>query len=153
MVVFVVAFLVVYNRCAARRPPEADQCHRSEVRMNVATEQAVHGLATRLEVAPLVRSLQDVLGQRLVAVIAGVNDAKAVGKWARGERSPHPDAERRLRDAFQISQLLLQKESAETVRAWFLGMNPDLDDQAPALALAEHPQEVLQAARAFLANG
>jgi len=103
-------------------------------------------------VAPLVRSLQDVLGQRLVAVIAGVNDAKAVGKWARGERSPHPDAERRLRDAFQISQLLLQKESAETVRAWFLGMNPDLDDQAPALALAEHPHEALQAARAFLTN-
>jgi hypothetical protein len=121
--------------------------------MNVATAQAVHGLATRLQVPALVRSLQDVLGQRLVAVIAGVNDAKAVGKWARGERSPHPDAERRLRDAFHIAQLLLQNESAETVRAWFLGMNPDLDGQAPALALAEHPQEVLQAARAFLANG
>jgi len=121
--------------------------------MNVVTEQAVHGLATRLEVPPLVRSLQDVLGQRLVAVIAGVNDAKAVGKWARGERSPHPEAERRLRDAFHVAQLLLQNESAETVRAWFLGMNPDLDDQAPALALAEHPNEVLQAARAFLANG
>lgn len=120
--------------------------------MNVATEQAVHGLATRMEVAPLVRSLQDVLGQRLVAVIAGINDAKAVGKWARGERSPHPEAERRLRDAFHIAQLLLQNESAETVRAWFVGMNPHLGDQAPALALAEHPQEVLRAARAFVAN-
>jgi hypothetical protein len=121
--------------------------------MHVASEQAVHGLATRLDVPTLARSLQDVLGQRLVAVIAGVSDAKAVGKWARGERAPHPDAERRLRDAFQITQLLLQNESAETVRAWFTGMNPDLDDQAPALILAEHPQDVLLAARNFLANG
>jgi hypothetical protein len=121
--------------------------------MNAASEQAVHGLATRLELRALVRSLQDVLGQRMVAVIAGVSDAKAVGKWARGERTPHPDAERRLRDAFQITQLLLQHESAETVRAWFTGMNPDLDDQAPALMLAEHSQDVLLAARNFLANG
>jgi hypothetical protein len=121
--------------------------------MNVATEQAVHGLATRLEVSALVQLLQDVLGQRLVAVIAGVRDAKAVGKWARGERAPHPEAEQRLRQAFQIAQLLLQHESAETIRAWFMGMNPDLDDRAPALVLAENPQHVLQAARVFLAHG
>lgn len=121
--------------------------------MNATTEQAVHGLATRIEVAALVRSLQDVLGQRLVAVIAQVSDAKAIGKWARGERIPHPDAERKLRDAFRVTQLLLKSESATTVRAWFTGMNPDLDDQAPALMLAEHPREVLQAARTFLAHG
>lgn len=121
--------------------------------VNVTFEQAAHGLATRLELPTLVRSLQDVLGQRLVAVIAGVSDAKAVGKWARGERSPHPEAERRLRDAYHISQLLLQSESSETLRAWFIGMNPDLDDQAPALLLADNPQAVLGAARNFLANG
>src|SRR5579859_1189830 len=121
--------------------------------MSAATEQAAHSLATRLELRALVRSLQDVLGQRMVAVIAGVSDAKAVGKWARGERTPHPDAERRLRDAFQITQLLLQHESVATVRAWFTGMNPGLDDQSPALMLPEHPQDVLLAARNFLANG
>jgi hypothetical protein len=118
--------------------------------------QAVHGLATRLELPALVGSLQDVLGQRLVAVIAGVSDAKAVGKWARGERIPHPEAERRLRDAFQVTQLLLRQESADTIRAWFVGMNPDLGDRAPALVLADEPQGapgVLQAARAFLAYG
>jgi hypothetical protein len=115
--------------------------------MNVTTEQAAHDLATRLDLPALARSLQDVLGPGMVA------DAKAVGKWSRGERSPHPDAERRLRDAFQITQLLLQRESAETIRAWFGGMNPDLDDQAPALMLAKDPHEVLLAARNFLANG
>lgn len=123
------------------------------VRVHVALEQVVHGRAVRLTVPAIVGSLQDVLGQRLVAVIAGVSDAKAVGKWARGERSPHADAEQRLRHAFQIIQLLLERESADTVRAWMVGMNPDLDDRAPALVLAENPVRVLQAARSFLANG
>ncbi|MHB8696268.1 MAG: hypothetical protein ACYDHH_34070 [Solirubrobacteraceae bacterium] len=50
--------------------------------MNVSLEQAAHNLATRLDLPALVRSLQDVLGQRLVAVIAGVSDAKAPGFWA-----------------------------------------------------------------------
>jgi hypothetical protein len=121
--------------------------------VTVTADQAAYGLATRLELPKLVRSLQDVLGQRLVAVIAGVSDAKAVGKWARGERSPHPEAERRLRHAYHVTQLLLQSESSETLRAWFIGMNPDLDDQAPVLLLADNPQAVLGAARNFLANG
>lgn len=121
--------------------------------MDVTTEQAAHRLATRLDLPAVVRSLQEVLGQRTVAVIAGVNDAKVVGKWARGERSPHPEAEGRLRVAFQVMQLLLQKESSATVRAWFIGMNPDLGDRAPALALGDNPLHVFQAARAFLAYG
>jgi hypothetical protein len=119
----------------------------------MALEQVVHGQATRLGVPVIVRSLQDVLGQRLVAVIAGVSDAKAVSKWAGGGRSPHPEADQRLRNAYQITHLLLQRESPETVRAWFVGMNPDLDDQAPALMLGKDPVGVLQAARTFLAHG
>jgi hypothetical protein len=115
--------------------------------------RAMHALATRLEVTALARSLQDVLGQRLVAGITGIGDIKAVGKWATGERAPHPDAERRLRHAFQVTQLLLQHESARTVRAWFVGMNPELDDRPPALVLADQPERVLQAARVFLAHG
>ncbi|HEY3190542.1 MAG TPA: hypothetical protein VGJ70_23825 [Solirubrobacteraceae bacterium] len=101
----------------------------------------------------MARSLQDLLGQRLVAVIAGVADAKAVGKWARRTRSPHPDAERRLRNAFHVAQLLLTTESAETVRAWFVGLNPELGDRPPADVLAEDPAGVLRAARTFLAHG
>ncbi len=119
----------------------------------MAVEQVAHNRAVRLSVPAIVGSLQDALGQRLVAVLAGVSDAKAVGKWAKGERSPHPDAEQRLRQSFQIVQLLLERESADTARAWMLGMNPDLEDRAPALVLSEDPVRVLQAARSFLANG
>ena len=121
--------------------------------MATKVEQAVHGQAARTPISQVAVYLQDVLGQRLTAVVAGVSDAKAVGKWAKGQRSPQPDSELRLRHAYQIAQLLIQHESAETVRAWFLGMNPELDDEAPAVVLGEDPQRVLQAARTFLAQG
>ena len=121
--------------------------------MNVTVEQAAHDLATRLEPPVLARYLQDVLGQPLVALIAGVRDPKLIGKWAKGECSAEPEAEQRLRHAFEVTQLLLQRESSDTIRAWFVGMNPELDDHAPALALADDPESVLLAARTFLAHG
>jgi len=107
----------------------------------------------RASVPEIATSLQEVLGQRLTAVVAGVNDAKAVGQWARGLRVPHPDAERRLRDAYQVVGLLLEYDAPETIRAWFGGMNPHLGDQAPALVVATEPEHVLQAAQAFIASG
>jgi hypothetical protein len=63
-----------------------------EAFIDMALEQAIHARTARLGVPTIVGSLQDVLGQRLVAVVAGVSDAKAVSKWARGQRSPHPEA-------------------------------------------------------------
>jgi hypothetical protein len=86
-------------------------------------------------------------------MIAGVRDAHAVGDWARGTRKPHPKAEERLRNAYQVAKLLECEESRETIRAWFVGMNPERDDHPPALMIAEEPVRVLQAARSFLAHG
>ncbi len=120
--------------------------------MAVAVERIAHRQATRTDLANIAKYLQEILGQRLTAVISGVNDAKAVGKWARGTQTPHPDTEKRLRLAFQITQMLLNAESPSTVRAWFVGMNPELDDESPALVLGKDPVRVLQAARFFLAN-
>jgi hypothetical protein len=106
-----------------------------------------------VRVAEVARYLQDLLGQKLTALVAGVQDPKAVGEWARGKRHPQPEAEQRLRAALQVSELLLQYESPQTVRAWFSGMNPHLDDRAPALVIAEGGAvDAMQAARAFLAG-
>jgi hypothetical protein len=116
-------------------------------------EQSAHARTVRLPTSEIVSCLQEILGQRLTAVIAGVSDAKAVGKWARGERPPHPATEKRLRAAYQVTSLLLHAETPETVRAWFVGMNPELDDQAPALVIRDDPVRVLQSARIFLAHG
>src|SRR5947209_8188049 len=121
--------------------------------MATIAREAAHARSIRAPTAEVAARLQEVLGQRLTAVVAGVNDAKAVGQWARGLRAPHPDAERRLRDAYQVVGLLLEYDAPETIRAWFGGMNPHLADRAPALAVATEPEHVLQAARAFIANG
>ncbi len=112
-----------------------------------------HEQATRATVPELPGYLQDLFGQKLTAVMVGIRDPKAVGKWARGERAPHPEAEQRLHNIFQVAELLMQVESRQAVRAWFVGMNPQLNDQAPALVIAENPTEVMQTARAFLAGG
>jgi hypothetical protein len=121
--------------------------------MAMRAEVDSHTGAIRASVPKIAGELEGLLGQRLTAVIAGVADAKAIGKWARGERAPRPDAEQRLRDAYYVTVLLLKAESPSTVRAWFSGMNPELDDRAPALVLGEDAARVLQAARTFLAHG
>ncbi|HZQ99937.1 MAG TPA: XRE family transcriptional regulator [Chloroflexota bacterium] len=111
-----------------------------------------HDRAVRAAPSELAARLQAVLGQKLTALLAGTPDPKAVGEWTRGARAPHPGKEARLRVAFQIVELLLQAESERTVRAWFLGMNPYLDDRSPASVIADgkEPQAALEAAYAFL---
>lgn len=98
--------------------------------------------------------LQDVLGQRLVAHMVGVADPRTVGRWAKGETGPRGANEQRLSDAYHIFRLLLTQESPHTVRAWFVGLNPQLDDESPAEAIREgRSRDVLVAAKAFLAGG
>lgn len=116
----------------------------------------VHERTVRAGTAEMAAFLQDLVGQKLTAVMAGIDDPKAVGKWARGERQPRGEAARRLRDAFQVATLLTLGESAQTARSWFMGMNPHLDDRAPATVFTEDPDggaRVMRAARAFLAHG
>jgi hypothetical protein len=123
--------------------------NHSMARVTCAT---LHTQAT-VAITRVVINLQEVLGQRLTAVVTGTKDARTLRAWAQGQRSPSEEAERRLRDAYAVVDLLLEVEAPETVRAWFCGMNPNLDDRPPVLALVTMPQEVLQAARAFVANG
>lgn len=121
--------------------------------MAMITEQTAHDRAIQTPISEIARYLQDTLSQRTTAVMIGVSDAKAVGKWARGERRPHPSAEKRLRDAYQVAELIGERGDATTIRAWFRGTNPYLGHKAPALVLGENPTEVMRAAREFLANG
>ena len=112
-----------------------------------------HTAAMRASVPTIVGELDRVLGQRLTAAIAGVSDAKAVAKWSRGERAPRRMPSSASETPTHITCLLLQAEAPSTIRAWFSGMNPELDDRAPALVLGDDAPRVLQAARTFLAHG
>jgi hypothetical protein len=98
--------------------------------------------------------LQEMLGRGLVAHIAGTRDTKNVWRWAKGESQPRDEAEKRLRLTYQILQLLLSADSSHVARAWLVGMNPQLDDDAPADAIREGRfREVLSAAKAYVAGG
>ena len=119
-------------------------------------DEQAHERTVRASVAEMAAFLQGLVGQQLTAVVVGIGDPKAVGKWARGERAPRGEAERRLRAAFQVATLLTLAESAPTARAWLMGMNPLLGDRAPATVFAEDAEggaRVMRAARAFLAHG
>ena len=81
-----------------------------------------------------------------------MKDARAVGRWARGEDIPHAQAAATLQNALHVVELLRSQEDDETIRSWFRGMNPDLGDRSPALVVRDKPEDVIQAARAFLAQ-
>lgn len=119
-----------------------------------AKSRAAHQKAVEFKVADIARFLQENLGQKLVAHIARVSDPKAVGDWANGVRSPRAESEQRLRTAFHVFHLLQNDESPHTVRAWLVGVNPQLDDETPVDAIREGRQkDVVVAAKAYIAGG
>lgn len=117
-----------------------------------------HQESVSLPVAELVSRLRDLLGATLVAYLGEVKETRAVAQWAAADRAPSNPVTMRLRTAYQAAALLREKDSAAVVQAWFQGMNPRLDDLAPARALREQPLDqagpaVVAAARAFAAEG
>ncbi|KOU54207.1 hypothetical protein [Streptomyces sp. WM6378] len=119
----------------------------------VSAERA-HAATVRTSTADIARFLQDNLGQRLTARIAGISDTKQVGRWASGDITPRHEAEARLRAAIQVFHLIQDAESVYTARAWMIGMNPQLADEAPAQCIADGRwRDVMVAARAYVDGG
>lgn len=123
-----------------------------------AEETQAHQEAVRMSTAELVGRLQQTLGGRLVAYLGDVKETRAVSQWATGDRAPSAAAVERFRVAYQAAHILLQHDSAGVVQAWFQGMNPSLEDEAPAWLLRREDLEtagplVLAAARRFVAGG
>lgn len=113
-----------------------------------------HEESVRFTPAELVSALREILGARLVAYLGRVSSTRPVGEWAEGSRKPSEETLDRLRTAYFIAALLREREGAATVQSWFKGMNPQLDDQAPARLLRDQPlnvvgPEVTAAARSF----
>jgi hypothetical protein len=103
----------------------------------------------------MARYLQDHLGQKLTAYLAGLKDTKSVGQWALGKSEPPAITRERLRAAFHATSLFLLAYSDQAAQGWFFGANSSLDDRAPAAVLrtAETPDEmalIAPLARAFV---
>lgn len=113
-----------------------------------------HRRVTESSIQQVAQYLDEVLGRKLVATLTGVKDPKAVGQWASGEREPRAATEQRLRVGYQIFRLLMAAEAPHTVRAWFIGLNPQLDDESPILVIQEGRfREAMVAARAYISGG
>ena len=111
-------------------------------------------ISIRSDIAELVGQLREILGAQLVAYLGSVTETRAVRQWAEGTRKPPAEAIRRLRLAYQVAGLLIERDHPRVVQAWFQGMNPQLEDTAPARLIREGDPDdvgprVLAAARAF----
>lgn len=83
-----------------------------------------------------------------------LENSAEVYAWATGEATPSGSSLTRLDGAAEVLALLGSLDSHTVIQAWFQGMNPELDDRSPAMALREGGlAEVLAAARGFAANG
>lgn len=106
----------------------------------------------------LVSRLREILGVRLIAYIGGVKSARSVTTWADGTGTPGELDQDRLRHAYHAAAMLRERFDPITVQSWFKGMNPMLDDNAPAQVLHDSDpmtgaKNVLAAARRFATLG
>lgn len=85
--------------------------------------------------AELVRLVRDILGARLTAYVAGVQETRIVRAWADRTAKPSDGVAQRLRIAYRIAAQIEDCEGSAVTQAWFMGMNPELDDQSPARIL------------------
>lgn len=123
--------------------------------MAVLTASAAERLdfeSAHFSISEIAQYLQDTVGQRVAAAIAGLSDAKQIGRYARDVARPHATTDRRLRAGYKVVRMLVDAYDATTAKAWLFGTNTRLDDQAPIEVLGAATQSAdftmtVQAAR------
>jgi hypothetical protein len=106
--------------------------------------------SVRLSISQITNVLLEVLGRALVQRLAGISDPQAVRDWIEGKRQPRAATEMRLRTAYRAFQIINAADTEHAARAWFIGLNPQLGDEAPVTAIQkDHLRDVLVAAEAF----
>ncbi len=110
-----------------------------------------HTQAMSLPISDIVRLLLELLDATTVAVIAGVQETRAVTSWLTGREPQRPQV---LRFALQLATMIANAKDREFCKAWFHGSNPHLDDQVPMIMLRDQPlagiqRHLLAAARIF----
>jgi hypothetical protein len=124
-------------------------------RMEITPRQ-VHRQALTASLREMAGLLHQLLSRRVTAYLAGEKDAATISRWINGSVSHirDPLVEQRLRISYEIALLLLQEDSPDVVRAWFVSLNPQLGDATPIDTIHNGElKEALAAARAFVAGG
>ena len=113
-----------------------------------------HIQAMSLPISEIVAHLLELLDATTVAVIAGVQETRAVHSWLTGREPQRPQV---LRFALQLATMIANAVDAEFCKAWFHGSNPHLNDRVPMIMLRDLPladtqRDLLSAARIFAAR-
>ena len=105
--------------------------------LTLSAAQRLDDEAATRSIRNIAAYLQETVGQRVAAAIAGLSDAKQVGRYAKdGGPQPHETTDRRLREGYKVVRMLTDTYDAKTARAWLFGTNTRLDDNAPIEVLA-----------------
>ena len=126
--------------------------------MPAMTLTDAHQETTRLDIHEVALRLNKHLGTTLVSMLAGSRTRSAASRWAKapsvpGSQTPRDEAAAKLYAALTIWTLISSAEDEYIARAWFIGANPRLDDEAPVMALrAGETKQVMAAARAFVSG-
>ncbi len=113
-----------------------------------------HLQAMSLPIAAVVARLLELLDATTIAVIAGVQETRAVHSWLARREPQRPQV---LRFALQLAAMIAGAADGEICKAWFHGSNPHLADQIPMIMLRDRPlpeiqRDLLGAARLFAAH-
>lgn len=120
---------------------------------DVPTRTSAHKVSLGHDIDDIVRKLVHVLGVKIVGAIVK-KDVRTIQRWQGRKSTVNMNDERLLRDAFQIYSILAEQDGDHTIRAWFMGMNPTLDDRSPIELLIEgRARHVVAAARSFASGG
>lgn len=102
--------------------------------------------------AEIAGELRDALGEKMLGFVVGSAPSN-VASWSEVE-PPEAKKATALRRVYEVYLLLKPLDDEATIRAWLIGMNPMLDDRAPAELLAEGDFDAaFTAARAFAILG
>jgi hypothetical protein len=100
--------------------------------LTVSAAQRLDDEAATRSIRDIAAYLQTTVGQRVAAAMAGLSDAKQIGRYALdGGPQPHAITERRLREGYKVVRMLADTYDEKTARAWLFGTNTCLDDGAP----------------------
>ncbi|BCP14279.1 XRE family transcriptional regulator [Mycobacterium paraintracellulare] len=100
--------------------------------LTVPAAQRLDDEAATRSIREIAAYLQDAVGQRVAAALAGLADAKQIGRYGRESGpEPHGATERRLREGYKVVRMIVDAYDTKTARAWLFGTNTRLDDRAP----------------------
>jgi len=134
--------MLEYNRCMVENDPKSPQ----------EREPTPHGQLI---------FLQNQLGGGLTDFVLRDLDkaddqmrqtSRRIDRYIKKQEEPDEKTRQKINNAYFIVKI--QVDIGETnIRPWWLGMNPDLDDQSPALVFPDDPEAVKEAAMGFVNNG